>query len=346
MKENFFRGKQILILGGTGSIGKEILHSLIKFKPKLIKVFSRDEYKQHKLRYKYFDVQNLDYVLGDIRDLDSLISASKGMDIIFHTAALKHISISEEMPEEFIKTNVLGSLNVKKATLLNKIPLTVSISSDKAVDPTNLMGLTKGVQEKIFSSHYLKERTKGIKFITVRFGNVIGTHGSFFPIIYHQIINKQPITITYLEMTRFYMSQKEATDLIFWSAINGKDGEIIIKKMKSATIQTIVKSFLSVLKKKKNWPLKHIGIRVGEKMHESLITEDNLYRIKEMNGYYIVSPYNKSDIISNQLLIDSGNIHVRKKFISNNPNNYFTKKEIINHIEDFIREKKREKDII
>lgn len=346
MKDNFFKGKRILILGGTGSIGKNILNALLPYKPTSIKVFSRDEYKQHQLRYKYFGVKNLDYVLGDIRDLDSLVTASKGIDIIFHSAALKHVSISEEMPEEFIKTNIIGSLNVKKAALINKVPLTVSISSDKAIDPTNLMGLTKSVQEKIFSSHYLKEKTKGIKFITVRFGNVIGTHGSFFPIIYHQIMNKQPITITYPEMTRFYMSQNEAIDLIFWSAKNGYDGEIIIKKMKSATIQSIVRNFLSVLKKKANWPIKHIGIRVGEKMHESLITEDNLYRTKEKAGYYIVAPYNISDIISDQLLINSKKIHPRNKFISNNPDNYFTNNEMRSHIKDFIRESRQEKDII
>lgn len=347
MKTNFFKRKKILILGGTGSIGKRILHSLVKFKPSLIRVFSRDEYKQHQLRYKYFNVKSLEYILGDIRDLDSLISASKGISIIFHAAALKHVPVSEEMPEEFIKTNIIGSLNVKKAALINNIPLTVSISTDKAVDPTNLMGLTKSVQEKIFSSHYLKEKTKGIKFITVRFGNVIGTHGSFFPIILHQILNKQPITMTYPGMTRFYMTQKEAIDLIFWAAINGRDGEIIIKKMKSSTIQDVVKSFLSVLEKKPDWSIRRIGVRVGEKMHESLITEDNLYRTKEKSNYYIVSPYDANDIISDKMLTGGKTLQEREKFLSDNPKNFFTHKEISTLITNFIKERQKEEgDII
>ncbi len=346
MSNRFFSQKRILIIGGTGSIGRQILHSLIPLKPKIIKVFSRDEYKQHQLRYEYFDIKNVEYILGDIRDLESIISACKNIDLIFHSAALKHVPISEEMPEEFIKTNILGSLNVKKAALFNKVPLTVSISSDKAVDPTNLMGLTKSVQEKIFSSHYLKEKNKGIKFITVRFGNVIGTHGSLFPIIYHQIVNNLPITITYPEMTRFYMSEKEAIDLIFWAAMNGNDGEIIIKKMKSATIRSIVKNFLLVLKKKLTWPIKRIGIRVGEKMHESLITEDNLFRTKEKEGYYIVSPYKSRDIVNDKLLIDSKKIKEKNKFVSNNSENYLTDGKIIAYIKEFINQRKSKRDII
>ncbi len=345
MQNKIFKGKKIIILGGTGSIGKEILDSLIQYKPKLIRIFSRDEYKQHQLRYKYFDEKNIDYVLGDIRDLDSLISACRDIDIVFHTAALKHVPISEENPEEFIKTNILGSLNVKKAALMCKIPLVVSISSDKAVDPTNLMGLTKSVQEKIFSSHHLKDKTK-TKFITVRFGNVIGTHGSLFPIVYHQIRNKKPITLTHAEMTRFYMSKKEAIELIFWATIHGKDGEIIIKKMKSANIMNIIKTFLSFLKISNKWPLKKIGIRIGEKMHESLITEDNLYRIKERSGYYIVSPYDPNNIIADKFLMDNQQIQKRSKFISNNPDNYFTAKELTEHVKNFIGESRSSFDTI
>ena len=342
-RNKFLTNKRILIVGGTGSIGRHILSSLIPFKPKLIRVFSRDEYKQHKLRYKYFDLKNIDYVLGDIRDLESITTASKDIDLIFHAAALKHVSISEEMPEEFIKTNILGSLNVKKASLINRVPLTVSISSDKAVDPTNLMGLTKSIQEKIFASHRLKNTIKGVKFITVRFGNVIGTHGSLFPIIYHQMVSDTPITITNQQMTRFYMSQKEAIDLIFWATQHGQDGEIIIKKMKSATIQSVITNFSKILKHKKKITIKNIGIRVGEKMHESLITEDNLYRTREKGGYFIVSPYRISDIISDELLIDDRALEERKKFNSNNPNNFLSDMEVKTYINDFITQQSSEK---
>ncbi len=337
MLSAFFRNKKILLLGGTGSIGSQILKSLIVFNPKLIRIFSRDEYKQHKLRYQYMDYKNIDYTLGDVSDLDSLVYTSEGFDVIFHCAALKHVSISEEMPEAFIKTNIIGSLNVKKAAIKNRIPLTVSISSDKAVDPGNLMGLTKAVQEKIFSSHLLKEKTPGVKFINVRFDNVIGTHGSLFPILYHQITNGKPITITNREMTRFYMSSDEAIQLIFWAAVHGKDGEIIIKKMKSAKIVTIIDQFLSVMKKNKNWPTKSIGIRVGEKIHEQLITEDNLYRIREESDYYVISPYNPNDITRDKVLIRDKSIKNRTMFNSNFAANYLTKNELAKYIQDFIK---------
>lgn len=346
MYKKFFKGKKILILGGTGSIGSQILKTLIGYSPRLIRIFSRDEYKQHKLRYRYADKKNVDYVLGDVADLDTLTHACENIDVIFHCAALKHVPISEEMPEAFIKTNILGSLNVKKAAMTNKVPITVSISSDKAVDPTNLMGLTKSIQEKIFSSHFLKEKIPGIKFISVRFGNVIGTTGSLFPIIYHQIINKKPITITHPEMTRFYMSKKGAIELIFWATLQGKDGEIIIKKMKSAKIMNIVKNFLSVLKRKPNWPLKYIGIRVGEKLHESLITEDNLYRTYEKEGYYIVKPYNTEDIIVDKMIDKNVTVEERKKFFSFYPSNFLNDKETAKYIKDFIYETNQQNEII
>ncbi|MBI3619765.1 polysaccharide biosynthesis protein [Candidatus Roizmanbacteria bacterium] len=334
---NYFKNKRVLVLGGTGSIGTKVIDSLVTLSPKVIKIFSRDEYKQHKLRYKYTDLNFIDYNLGDIRDIDSLNTVCKNIDIIFHCAALKHVPISEEMPEEFIKTNILGSLNVKKAALLNNVPTIVSISSDKAVDSANLMGLTKAVQEKIFASHYLKEKRPGVRFINVRFGNVIGSHGSLFPIIYHQIMNNQPITLTHPEMTRFYMSQQEAIDLILWSAVNGNDGEIIIKKMKSAKIIAIINGYLKLMKKKQNWPIKNIGLRVGEKMHESLITEDNLYRTKEKDQYYVVSPYNPKEIISDKMLNAEGSIQEKNKFMSNNRQNYMSNAEISCYIAGFIK---------
>jgi len=336
-QQHFFRNKKVIILGGTGSIGSYILKSLIPLKPKFIRIFSRDEYKQHKLRYLYMDEKNIDYMLGDIGDIDSLITSTSDFDIIFHCAALKHVSISEEMPEVFIKTNVIGSLNVKKAAILNKIPITVSISSDKAVDPTNVMGLTKSLQEKIFSSHSLKAESQGVKFITVRFGNVIGTHGSLFPILYNQIKGNKPITITHPEMTRFLMSPKEAIDLIFWATINGKDGEIVIKKMKSTKIITIINEFLELMKKKKSWPIRPIGVRVGEKIHESLITEDNLYRTKEKNGYYVVSPYTSVDIIEDKMIARKTSIEERNKFLSNFSKNFLSKKELDNYIMEYLK---------
>ena len=343
---NFFKNKTILILGGTGSIGSQILKALIPFSPKSIRIFSRDEYKQYKLRYIYEDRPFIEYFLGDVRDLDSVLTASKNCDIIFHCAALKHVPPSEEMPEEFIKTNILGSLNVKKSAIANKIPITVSISSDKAVDPGNTMGLTKALQEKIFSSHFLKEKTSGIKFVNVRFGNVIGTHGSLFPILYHQIIRKKPVTITDPDMTRFFMSQKEATDLILWATIHGKDGEVIVKKMKSAKIEDIVRNFFEILQIAKTHPIKYVGVRVGEKMHEYLVTEDNMYRTKEKNGYFIVSQYRSVDINKNIIVKKTKKVIERNIFFSNYKDNFMSQKQIQTYIKLFIREVKEKNGIL
>ena len=339
----YFKNKNVLILGGTGSIGTKILEALIPLSPRIIKIFSRDEYKQHKMRYKYAGINSIDYNLGDIRDIDSLNAVCRDIDIIFHCAALKHVPISEEMPEEFIKTNILGSLNVKRAALLNNIPTVISISSDKAVDPSNLMGLSKAVQEKIFSSHYLKEKRPGVRFINVRFGNVIGSHGSLFPIILYQILNKKPITVTHPEMTRFYMSQKEAIDLILWSAMYGNDGEIIIKKMKSAKIITIIDRFLRIMKKSSVWPKRFIGIRIGEKMHESLLTEDNMYKVHERKGYYVVAPYSHRDIKKNVIEQSRTKYNTEmEKFLSYYQKNFLSLTEIDRYIADFIKEAKIE----
>lgn len=338
MWSGLFKNKKILIIGGTGSIGSHILKSLIPYSPKTIRVFSRDEYKQYRLRYTYSDSANIEYFLGDVRDFASVLTASSGCDLVFHCAALKHVPPSEEMPEEFIKTNILGSLNVKKSSIVNKIPITVSISSDKAVDPGNLMGLTKAVQEKIFSSHLLKEKTPGVKFVNVRFGNVIGTHGSLFPIIYHQILKKKPVTITDPQMTRFFMSQKEAIDLIFWAVKFGNDGDVVVRKMRSAKVEDIVKNFFSILNISKKHPIRYLGVRIGEKMHEYLITEDNVYRTQEKDGYFIVSPYRPTDIDKNIIIKKTKALSERNKFFSNYKTNLMPQKQLKAYIRSYIKE--------
>lgn len=332
-----FKDKKILLTGGTGSIGSEVLKNLLSFSPKLVRVYSRDEYKQHKLKHRYDQKEPIQYVIGDVRDKDAVYEASKGIDIIFHCAALKHVPISEEMPEEFIKTNIFGSINIKKAATEHNIPLVVSISTDKAVSSLNVMGLTKAIQEKIFGSSYYQFGMK-TRFVNVRFGNVIGTHGSLFPIIYHQIKNKLPITITHPEMTRFYMSKQEAADLIFWAAMNGNNGETIVKKMKSIIIKDLVPIFISKLNLGSTYPQKNIGVRVGEKMHEELINEDEIYRIKEDSTYYTIQPYKVGELQDNILDSPQNQMHDLHSFSSQNPNNYLTEQEICKYIDDFIED--------
>lgn len=339
MYSQLINRKTILITGGTGSIGTEVLAAVLKYKPKKIIIFSRDEYKQHKLRYQYSNHPVIEYYLGDVRDLESLNYACQNIDVLFHCAALKHVPTSEEMPEEFIKTNILGCLNIKKTSYNNKIPLVVSISTDKAVDPLNVMGLTKALQEKIFSSSYLQNINKQTKFVNVRFGNVVGTNGSLFPIIYHQIKNKQPLTITDKSMTRFFMTKSEAINLIFWAANYSQNGETIVKKMKSCRLIDLFNNFTYIMNTKtKNYPLKPIGIRIGEKIHEYLITADEIFRLKEKQDYYIISPYTNKEIKRN--VIKTGLIkksEMLSEFASDNPINFFTRKEIEILIKNFIK---------
>lgn len=336
---NLFNNKNVLVIGGTGSIGSKIVDELTTYTPKQIRVFSRDEYKQHQLKYKYADNKNIDYLLGDIRDRDSLLDAAKDIDIIFHCAALKHVPVSEEMPEEFIKTNILGSLNVRKAALDNNVAIVVSISTDKAVNPTNVMGLTKAIQEKIFASHVIKKFDGSTKFVNVRFGNVIGTHGSLFPILYHQIVNKLPITMTVGDMTRFFMSTPDAIELIFWSTVHGNDGETVIKKMKSVQIERLVLEFIRQMKVAASYPVKRIGVRVGEKIHESLITEDELLRTKLESGYFIVTPYSKKEIDVNVIKGGTNRELISlEQLSSQNKTNQLSAKQLSKLISEFISE--------
>lgn len=345
-KKTFFKNKTILVTGGTGSIGSEVVKALISLGPKEVIVFSRDEYKQHQLRYKYSKYKNISYIIGDVRDLEKIMSVSRGVDMLFHCAALKHVPVSEEMPEEFIKTNIIGSLNVVKAAIQNNISCVVSVGTDKAVNPSNVMGLTKAIQEKIIISHGGHKGSIKHRFTNVRFGNVIGTHGSLFPIFYHQIINGIPLTVTDPNMTRFFMSKTEAVDLIFWAAMNGKDGEVVIKRMKSVKIVSIIESFLKVLKKKNNYPINKIGTRVGEKIHEHLITEDELYRISARGDYYIITPYSTDDLRENVLTTRKEKLPKMRYFSSSEEQNYMNQKDLEDYLKYFTADIRNSLDFI
>jgi UDP-N-acetylglucosamine 4,6-dehydratase/5-epimerase len=328
-----FNNKTILVTGGTGSIGSEIVRRLLASNAKQIKIFSRDEYKQHRLKHEFSNYSHIKFILGDVRDKDSLDSACKNVDIIFHAAALKHVPVSEEIPEEFIKTNVLGSINLKKVAIQHNIESVISISSDKAVHPSNVMGFTKALQEKIFTSNSLSGENQSTRFVNVRFGNVIGTNGSLFPIVYHKILHKEDIPLTHSDMTRFFMSKKEAVDLIFWAYEHGNNGETIIKKMKSIYIEKLLNRFIQITKSRVG--LKNIGLRLGEKLYESLITDDELFRTIQKGDYFILKPITTDHIENNTAGNLSENLHI-DSFHSYSKSNFVEKQELDEYIKDYI----------
>lgn len=336
--DDFIRKKTVLITGGTGSIGKALLDRIIKSDPKKIIIFSRDEYKQFQLKLYYGNNKRLKFVIGDVRDLESITTHSKNVDVLFHCAALKHVPISEENPEEFIKTNIIGAINVRKAALNNKIPIVISISTDKTVNPTNVMGLTKAIQEKIFSTSHLIDPDSKTKFVNVRFGNVVGTKGSLFPVLRDQIEHKQALTMTSAEMTRFLMTKQEAVELILRSATLANDGETVVRRMKSTNILKLFKVFARCCGKGENYPVVKIGISVGEKIHESLISEEEYFRSLEKGDYIIIRPYHEKNIEENLINSQAAKRRGYEEYTSNCKSNFMTDAELERMIRRFLKQ--------
>lgn len=262
--------KKILITGGTGSWGQELTKQLLeKFNVDKITVFSRNENAQVIMRRK-FTSNKLKFVIGDVRDLNSLLKASKDVDIIFHLAALKHVPLSEEFPDQFIQTNIIGTQNVRDAAIENSIKKVILISTDKACSPTNLYGYTKSVAEKIIiQANCLTQNTK---FVCIRGGNALGSNGSVVPLFIEQIKKNNKLTITDERMTRFFLTLQEAVSLIFSATENSIGGEIFVMRMPAFKITEIAELVIDAYGNKES-NIDIIGMKAGEKVHEVLISE-------------------------------------------------------------------------
>jgi len=285
-----FKNKSLLITGGTGSFGhnfvKYIITKKIKFK-KLI-IFSRDEYKQYKMSQTFSEEKYpfLRYFLGDIRDLNRLTNAVKNLDYVVHAAALKQVPTAEYNPEEFIKTNIIGTQNLINACLESSVNKIISLSTDKAVSPANLYGATKLCADKlIMAANHIKGNKK-ISFSAVRYGNVFGSRGSVVPLFMKQK-EKNILTLTNSEMTRFSILYDDAIEMVLWAIQNAKGGEIIVPKIPSYRILDLAKTIAPKAK------IEIVGIRQGEKIHEELINENDGNEIYENNKYYIIVSRNK-----------------------------------------------------
>jgi UDP-N-acetylglucosamine 4,6-dehydratase/5-epimerase len=288
---NYFNKKTLLITGGTGSFGSALLKkfSIEKTPIKEIRIFSRDEKKQDDLRKKYKNFKSkLKFIIGDVRDISSINQATDGVDFIFHAAALKQVPSCEFYPMEAIKTNIIGTNNVLTSAISNNVKKVIVLSTDKAVYPINSMGMSKALMEKIAISKSLLNQNKTEVCVT-RYGNVMGSRGSVIPLMIEQIKNKKPITITDKSMTRFLMTLDDAMDLVFFAFKNGKNGQTFIKKTNSSLIIDVAEALKNIFRVKKH-PIKIIGIRHGEKIHETLIGAEERSLSKENKEFFILNP--------------------------------------------------------
>jgi UDP-N-acetylglucosamine 4,6-dehydratase len=292
---DIFQGKNILITGGTGSIGSEIARNILLYEPKVIRILSNDENGLFNLEQELGGNINTRFLLGDVRDKERIEKAIEGIDIVFHAAALKQVPFCEYNPFEAIKTNVIGTQNVLEASLTEEVQSVIFISTDKAVNPVSTMGATKLLAEKlVIDANYYKGNRKTI-FSSVRFGNVIGSRGSVFPFFAGQIRRGGPVTITDPSMSRFIMSPKQVIGLLFRASGMAIGGEIFILKMPSLKISDLIETMINELAPKFGYQPAQIkvestGIRPGEKTYEELMTEEEATHAQETDEMFIVMP--------------------------------------------------------
>jgi UDP-N-acetylglucosamine 4,6-dehydratase/5-epimerase len=289
--KKYFKGKTIIIFGGTGSWGSELVRQIVEmYDPKEIRVFSRGEHKQVEMRQKYRNVKNIRYIIGDVRDAGRVDIAMKGVDVAFNLAALKHVPVCEENVFEAIQTNAIGCHNVIKAAMRHDIDTFVQVSTDKAVDPLNLYGFTKGCAEKLSTSaNNSVYKSKKTKFVCVRGGNVLSTAGSVVPLFIHQIRCHNKITLTDDKMSRYIMRVEEAINLVLKSMIEASGGEIFVMKMPGIKIIDLAHVMIKQLGDK-NTKIEKIGIRPGEKLYEVLISKNEAPRTVGDGDYYVILP--------------------------------------------------------
>ncbi|MBU2578322.1 polysaccharide biosynthesis protein [Patescibacteria group bacterium] len=293
--KRYFKNKIILVTGGSGSIGSEIVKHLLKYNPKVIRVFSNDENAQFNLRQQLREYDNIRYLLGDVRDKDRLNRAISGVDILFHAAAFKHVPACEYNPFEAVQTNVIGTQNLIDAALNANIERFVTISTDKATNPINVLGATKLLAERLtISADYYKGHHKTI-FCCVRFGNVLGSRGSVVEVFKEQIKRGGPLTITSSNMTRFIMNILRAVDLVLKATIHSIGGEIFILKMPAVRIDTLSKAMVEIYAPKHGYDPRKIkfkmsGVRSGEKFYEELMTEHEMEYLYETENMFVLVP--------------------------------------------------------
>ena len=316
-----FENKKILITGGTGSFGNAVLHRLLFTDIAEIRILSRDEKKQDDMRHEYQKLypresSKIKFFIGDVREYDSICYAFRGVDYVFHAAALKQVPSCEFYPMEAVKTNVYGSDNVISACIANRVRKAIFLSTDKAAYPINAMGMTKAVMEKNVIARARQMLPSDPILCLTRYGNVMASRGSVIPLFCHQIEERKPITITNPEMTRFMMTLNDAVDLVLYAFLHGEQGDLFVQKSPAATIQTLAQAIIEL--KKTDSEIVHIGTRHGEKLFEVLVTSEEMLRAQDQEGFYRIPMDNRNLNYDNYTEKGNAKLESIKQYTSHN----------------------------
>ncbi len=308
-----FKNKTLLITGGTGSFGNAVLKKFLDTDIKEIRIFSRDEKKQHDMRVD-LNNEKVKFYLGDVRDINSIHTAMHGVDIVFHAAALKQVPSCEFFPIEAVKTNILGTENVLDAAIRSNVKKVICLSTDKAVYPINAMGMSKAVMEKVAIA---KSRiATNTTIIITRYGNVLASRGSVIPHFTEQLSEGLNLTVTDANMTRFMMSLEEAVDLVLFAFNHGNAGDTFIQKAPAATIQTLAEVVLDIFKSDKK--IKIIGTRHGEKLYESLLTREEFAHAEDCGDYFRIKADNRDLNYNKYFDIGDSQVNLMEEYHSHN----------------------------
>jgi UDP-glucose 4-epimerase len=283
-----FLNKTLLITGGTGSFGNAVLNRFLDTDIEEIRIFSRDEKKQDDMRKRYANPK-LKFYIGDVRDYNSILNATRGVDYIFHAAALKQVPSCEFHPMEAVKTNVIGTENVLEAAIQNEVKRVVCLSTDKAVYPINAMGISKAMMEKVMVAKSRNVDPDKTVICGTRYGNVMASRGSVIPLFVDQIRAGKSLTITDPNMTRFMMTLADAVDLVLYAFEHGRNGDLFVQKAPAATIETLAKALTDIVGQPAH-PINVIGTRHGEKLFEALLSREEMVCAEDLGGYYRVPP--------------------------------------------------------
>jgi UDP-N-acetylglucosamine 4,6-dehydratase len=285
-----FDKKVLMITGGTGSFGKKVLKRFLSTNVSEIRIFSRDEKKQEEMRIK-LNNSKLKFYIGDVRDYDSVLQAMKGVNYVFHAAALKQVPSCEFYPLEAVKTNILGAENVMNAAIANNVERVVVLSTDKAVYPINAMGMSKALMEKCMVSKARMQNKGETIFCATRYGNVMASRGSVIPLFVSQLKKGEALTITDPKMTRFLMSLDESVDLVLYAYQYGEQGAIYAQKSPASTVENLAQALKEIFDSKSL--VRIIGTRHGEKLYESLISREEMARVVDLKNYYMIPADNR-----------------------------------------------------